>query len=209
LVAVPQGGQQCGTGTAAHHLPTTTNRDGSGGLTLQQVLRLLPALKLVSAAAQLLLLLQQQQAPLPQASAADAAQQQGSWLVLQDVLEQACRQAFYEADPARTGVVRPGEQCMQLAFAAAAQLAGIIAGAAQLQGSKATQGETGTGGCAANTCSLSAAGAAVDTACFASVCCRHEHQQWRYAHQEQGRLGDAVQGGAAGEPCTAAASQCY
>lgn len=107
------------------HAQLTKHRDSSGSLDLQQVLGLVPAARLASAAARVIL----QEATLQSLAeeAADpqaCADSQQGCAVLREVL--TC--AFLEADPHSTGVIKPGEQLMQLLFVCAAQLTTVMIG---------------------------------------------------------------------------------
>jgi len=102
-------------------------RDSSGSLDLEQLLGLIPGAHLVSCAARILLQESALQGLVEEADdpRAAALTQQAS-AVLREVLTRA----FLEADPHGTGLIQPGEQLMQLLFAAAAQLTSILVGAA-------------------------------------------------------------------------------
>lgn len=102
-------------------------RDSSGSLDLEQLLGLIPGAHLVSCAARILL----QEATL-QGLVEEADDPRAAALTQQasSVLREVLTRAFLEADSQGTGLIQPGEQLMQLLFAAAAQLTSILVGAA-------------------------------------------------------------------------------
>ena len=118
------------------------HRDSSGSLDLQQVLALVPAAQLAAAAARIILQETTLQALTAEANdlQAVAASDAGC-----SVLRQVLSRAFLEADPQHSGLIQPGEQLVQLLFAAAAQLTSVMVGAAAAAGTFSREG-TATGG---------------------------------------------------------------